>query len=67
MPAVEFARNNAVHDNTDETPFVLNSGRHPATPLDIRIRRSQVPAAKDFVGVMHDTLKRAKACLVKAQ
>ncbi|GJP49622.1 hypothetical protein CLOM_g8808 [Closterium sp. NIES-68] len=32
LPVVEFAVNNSVHESTHEKPFILNCGRHPATP-----------------------------------
>jgi hypothetical protein len=67
LPAAEFACNNAVHDSTGHTPFVLNYGRHPATPLDVRIRRDQVPSVQDFVGIRQAALQEAKKCLLKAQ
>ena len=37
LPAAEFACNNGVHNSKGHTPFVLNHGRHPATPLDVTI------------------------------
>ena len=33
LPYVEFAMNNAKNASTNETPFYLNSGKHPRTPI----------------------------------
>jgi hypothetical protein len=42
LPMVEFAINNAKHTSTGFTPFCLNYGRHPKTPLSL-----QVPTTDD--------------------
>ena len=34
LPAAEFSYNNSVQKSTQETPFYLNYGMHPVTPLD---------------------------------
>jgi hypothetical protein len=67
LPVLEFACNNAVHDSTGYTPFVLNSGRHPATPLERGTARVQVPAVKDFTAAQRAALVDAKAHLLAAQ
>jgi hypothetical protein len=72
LPCVEFAINNAVHSGSKETPFFLNYGVHPSTPLSLqspaqRAARSQLPAALKFTADMHAALDRAKRCLQAAQ
>ena len=67
LHAVEFASNNAVHKSTGHTPFVLNYGSHPATPLNVRIRRDRVPSVKGFVGIRQVAMQEVKKCLLKAQ
>ena len=67
LPALEFACNNAVHDSTGNTPFYLNQGWHPTTPLDREVGRFQVPSAQDFTEKQQHALADAKALLRKAQ
>ena len=42
---VEFAINNAHHESIQATPFMLNYGRHPHTPVSSLIRRDAERAA----------------------
>ena len=62
--AAEFAYNNSVQASTGFTPFYLNHGRHPHTPLSLAVADNQPrtrdnnPAANDFVG----RLKSEHAC-----
>ena len=46
LVAVEFAYNSSVHASTGETPFFLNYGQHPVTPLAqvSTIPHSTIPA-----------------------
>jgi hypothetical protein len=72
LPCVEFAINNSVHSGTKETPFFLNYGIHPSTPLSMqtpaqRAARSRLPAAVKFTADMTAALDRAKRCLQAAQ
>jgi hypothetical protein len=72
LPAVEFAINNSVHTGTKETPFFLNYGVHPLTPLSLqspaeRAKASKVPAAAKFTADMQAAVARAKQCLQGAQ
>jgi hypothetical protein len=69
---VEFAINNAVHSSTKETPFFLNYGVHPLTPLSMqsptaRAKASKVPAAAKFTADMQAAVARAKQCMQGAQ
>ena len=72
LPCVEFAINNAVHSGTQETPFFLNYGVHPHTPLSLqspvqRAVQCRLPAAVKFTADMHGALAKAKRCLQAAQ
>ena len=67
LPILEFACNNAVHSSTGQTPFFLNYGRHPSTPLDRGFGRDHVPAAKDYTVAMQEAQRDARAYLLKAQ
>jgi len=39
LSLVEFAINNAHHESIQSTPFMLNYGRHPETPISRKIKR----------------------------
>ena len=67
LPALEFACNNAVHDSTGHTPFYMNQGWHPATPLDREVGRVQVPSVEDFTEKQRKAIADAKVLLLKAQ
>ena len=70
LPVAEFALNNSVHSGTKFTPFFLNYGRHPNTPLSLQTpstRAAQVPVAAKFTADMFDALVKAKKCLQAAQ
>ena len=44
--AAEFAYNNSVQASTGSTPFYLNHGRHPHTPLSLAVADNQ-PRTRD--------------------
>jgi RNase H-like domain found in reverse transcriptase/Reverse transcriptase (RNA-dependent DNA polymerase)/Integrase zinc binding domain/Chromo (CHRromatin Organisation MOdifier) domain/Retroviral aspartyl protease/Integrase core domain len=68
LAGAEFAINNAWHESIKTTPFMLNYGQHPLTPLDLGLRRrGRVPAAEAFVTSRQDALAKAKACILAAQ
>lgn len=66
LDCAEFAINNAYNLSIKNTPFRLNSGQNPLTPLGL-IADTHVPAAKDFVGNMHEAMRSAKKALEDAQ
>jgi transposase InsO family protein len=47
LAMVEFAINNAYQESTGNTPFFLNYGQHPLTPVSVK-HDSAVPAAVQF-------------------
>jgi len=71
--AAEFAYNNSVQASTGFTPFYLNHGRHPHTPLSLAVADNQPrtrdnnPAANDFVGRFKSELACVKDALHRAQ
>lgn len=69
LPCAQFAINNSSHYSTGVTPFYLNYGRHPHTPLNEwkAVVGGKVPGAADFRKRIHDAVADAKACLKKAQ
>lgn len=62
----EFAINNAYNLSIKNTPFRLNSGQNPLTPLGL-LADTHVPAAEDFVGTLHVALREARQALLDAQ
>jgi hypothetical protein len=66
LDCAEFAINNAFNHTTGSTPFRLNAGQDPLTPLSIEAE-TRVPAAADFVTEMHDSLQQARVALLAAQ
>src|SRR5271155_400040 len=50
LPAAEFTYNNSKQASTGFTPFELDCGQHPNTPITTTIETSnRVPAADDFI------------------
>jgi hypothetical protein len=69
LKVAEFAYNNSTHGSTEHSPFFLNYGQHPNTPVQqISRPASAGPASADtFVAEMDKILRHAKACLLDAQ
>ena len=66
----QFAINNAWHETTQQTPFFLNLGRAPRTPLDILLpNRGDVdnPASCNFAGNLQQLVARARKLTIAAQ
>ena len=62
----EFAMNNLKNRSTGVSPFYLNYGFHPRTPLHLELGDS-VPAAKRFTDTYAERLATAKRCMEEAQ
>ena len=68
LSMVEFALNNTQHSSLAKTPFFLNFGQHPLTPVALEtIRLSKVPAALKWTQNMQQALQNAKAFLQAAK
>ena len=70
LAMVEFAYNNSVQASTCQTPFFLNAGQHPNTPIRNALQTvaaERMPAVFNTLKVMDDALNRAKEHLAKAQ
>ena len=63
---MEFQYNNHVHSSTQDTPFMLDTGRHPHMGFE---PHSQVTmeTAGEFMERMRESLEEAKAALAKAK
>jgi hypothetical protein len=67
LPLAEFQYNNRVHSSTHETPFMLDTGRHPRMGFEPRERLSKVEAANEFKERMAESLEETRAALNRAQ
>ena len=66
LDCAEFAVNNAYNLSVKSTPFRLNYGQDPLTPLSLEVP-TRMPKAGDFVHEMRESLKAAKLALSAAQ
>lgn len=80
LSLAEFAINNSVSASTGYSPFFLNQGWEPVTPLSAEIHRNpdkspagihaqgdRVPAALRFVTDLHERMAKAKRLIQGAQ
>ena len=66
LPAAEFSMNNSLNVSTGHTPFELNYGQNPDTPLTV-VLRGLNPNIDRFRGRWSEQLKHARQCLLNAQ
>ena len=67
LPTLEFVYNNSTQKSTRFSPFFLNYGFNPSTPVTTTPASSHVPAATDFLTTLQQSLDLAKQHLTKAQ
>jgi len=67
LPLGEFAYNNHVHSSTQQTPFMVDTGRHPRMGFEPQQPRSHVESVNEFKDRMARGLEEAKAALTKAK
>jgi hypothetical protein len=67
LPLAEFAYNNHVHSATQQTPFMLDTGRHPRMGFEPDIAPSRKETVNEFVERMKITLEEAKSALRKSK
>ena len=63
----EFAVNNSVQASTGNTPFYLNYGRNPRTPVTVNATADRSPAGVRFTVEMQLAISRAKELMKQAQ
>src|SRR5579862_8578850 len=66
LPAAEFAYNNSKQASTGFTPFELDCGQHPDTPI-VMTTPSKVPAANEFLEHWTSMIEIARDALREAQ
>jgi hypothetical protein len=67
LPLAAFAMNNAKNSSTGETPFFLNHGSHPSTPVTLGLPQSKLPTLDTVFTDLDTTLSRIKLLMRSAQ
>ena len=67
LALAEFACNNTKNASTKNTPFYLNYGRHPNTPISLMQAQTSVPAVEEFTIRMGELIKTAQDNMRHAQ
>jgi len=67
LSLVEFSYNHHIHSSTQQTPFLLNTSRHPQMGFEPHQPPSCFEAVNEFTDRMKDTLEEAKSALAKAK
>jgi hypothetical protein len=63
----EFSHNNNVHSSTQQTPFMVDTGRHPHMGFEPQRPRSKLESVNEFVERMAQGLEEAKSAIAKAK
>ena len=70
LDMVEFAYNNSAQASSGHSPFFLNFGEHPNTPIKLALESNaakKVPATLDFLGKIDKAMSSAKEKTLAAQ
>ena len=67
LPDAEFSYNNHVHSAPQQTPFLLDTGRHPRMGFEPRRASTKNESADEFVERMKEAQEEAKSALAKAK
>ena len=67
LPLAAFAMNNAKSSTTGETPFYLNHGNHPATPISLGLPPGNMPTLDVVFQDLESTLTRIRSLMRSAQ
>jgi transposase InsO family protein len=67
LPTGEFQYNNTVHSSTQQTPFMVDTSRHPRMGFELQQPRSTLESANEFTEHMALGIEEAKAALTKAK
>ena len=67
LPMAEFQYNNHVHASTCQTPFMLDTGRHPRMGFEPQQNPSHLETVNEFKEWMESSLSEARSALVKAK
>jgi hypothetical protein len=67
LPTGEFQYNNTVHSSTQQTPFMVDTGRHPRMGFETQQPWSTLELANEFAERIVLGIEEAKAALTKAK
>jgi hypothetical protein len=67
LPTGEFKYNNTVHSSTQQTPFMVDTGRHPRMGFEPQQPWSTLESANEFAECIVLGIEEAKAALTKAK
>jgi len=70
LVSFEFAYNDSLHPSTGYTPFYLNHGRHPLTPLTLFCKLDEdnsPPSVKAYAAQLRADVQNARAAMTAAQ
>jgi transposase InsO family protein len=67
LPTGEFQYNNTVHLSTQQTPFMVDTGRHPRMGFEPQQPRSTLELVNEFAERIALGIEEAKAALTKAK
>jgi len=66
LPIVEFQHNNHVHSATQQSPFLLDTGRIPRMGFEPRQDPSSLETVNKFTKRMESATEEAKSAICKA-
>jgi transposase InsO family protein len=67
LPLGEFSHNNHVYSSTQQTPFMVDTGRHPCMGFEPQQPRSKLESVNEFADHMALGIEEAKSALTKAK
>jgi transposase InsO family protein len=67
LPSGEFHYNNSQHLSTQQTPFMLDTGRNPHMGFESQQPHSNLESVNEFVERMAQGIEEAKVALTKAK
>jgi hypothetical protein len=67
LPLGEFTHNKHVHASTQQTPFMIDTGRHPHMGFEPHQPRSKLESINEFTDRMAKGLEEVKSAITKAK
>jgi hypothetical protein len=67
LPTGKFHYNNSQHSSTQQTPFMVDTGRHPHMGFEPQQPRSTLESANEFADCIALGIEEAKVALTKAK
>jgi hypothetical protein len=67
LPLGEFSHNNHIHSSTQQTPFMLDTGRHSRMGFEPHRPRSTLELVNEFVEHMAQGLEEARSVIAKVK